>query len=315
MDLGGTVSPSRDERRERLRTLDACLDVLEDAHLRGEVEVSPWVAARVRPHVAPVALGMPIADAIEEVFTAQEPCLADARPDLATARPREAGPSSPRADEAAGRLLNEEGARDLTERIRIATRHVCILLMEAHDRRAWLALGYRSWEQYVKSEFGLSRSRSYELLDQGRVIVELQRAAGTSEFPDISAYAAGQIKHQLAEVAAHVRERAREEPAERVLEIIAEVVRDQRACLRDVRRRPEDGAGVTRLCAALDCLAAMPDAALTAGQLRERTEEMLTAAEPALLWLSDLVAELRRRARADALRERSRTGREYAVGA
>jgi hypothetical protein len=315
MDQRGTVNPNRDERRDRLRRLDACLDVLEDAHLRGEVEVSTWVAARVRAYAASVTAGMPVADAIEEVFSAQEPCLTGFRPDAAMARPRGAGPASPQVGEAAADHLNEAGARDLTERIRLATRHVCTLLMEAHDRRAWLALGYRSWEQYVKREFGLSRSRSYELLDQGQVIVELQLAAGTSEFPDISAYAAAQIKHQLAEVAAHVSERTRGQPAERVLEIISEVVQQQRKCLRNVRRRSQDGTGEARLRAALDCLAGMPDATLTAGQLRERADEMLTTAEPALLWLSDLVAELRPRARVDALRERSRAGREYAVGA
>jgi hypothetical protein len=43
------------------------------------------------------------------------------------------------------------------------------LILEAHDRRAWQALGYPTWQQYVKKEFNLSRSRSYQLLDRARV--------------------------------------------------------------------------------------------------------------------------------------------------
>jgi hypothetical protein len=310
----GAVSNNRDERRERLKRLDGCLDVLEDAHLRGEAVVSAWVAARLRSATASVTTGMSIADAIEEVFAEQEPCLTGGGPEAASApvRPRAAGPATLRVEQSLMNPLNEAGARDLTERIRTATRHVCTLLLEAHEGRAWLALGYRSWERYVRSEFGLSRSRSYELLDQGRVIVELQRAARTSAFPDVSAYAAGQIKHHLDEVAACVRERTAGQPEDRVPEIIADVVREQRACLRESRAlRPSTHASeLARLSAAIDCLAAMPDAITTAGLVREETAELLSSAEPALLWLGDLVAELRRHNRAESLR-----GREYAVGA
>src|SRR5882757_7608139 len=90
--------------------------------------------------------------------------------------------------------LEEADARDLTERIRNATQHVYMLLLEAHARRAWIALGYRSWERYVQSEFGISRSRSYQLLDQGRVTTIIQSTAGLSRPLDIHPYAAAQLK-------------------------------------------------------------------------------------------------------------------------
>ena len=43
------------------------------------------------------------------------------------------------------------------------------LLLEAHDRGAWRVLGYGTWQEYMKKEFDLSRSRSYQLLDRARV--------------------------------------------------------------------------------------------------------------------------------------------------
>jgi hypothetical protein len=315
--------------REKLRWLDGCLHVLEDDHQRGEVAVSAPVAAILRPHVAAVTAGMPIADAIELVFTEQEPYLAG-QPDLVPARGDGARPDAAAVSAPKERLtpLNEAGARALTERIRNATQHVCMLLMEAHEGHAWSALGYRTWEQYVKREFGLSRSRSYELLDQGRVISELQVAAGMSEIPDISAYAAGQIKPYLGEVTRSIRDRARRRPGEHVREIIGEVVRQQRArirALQDARRgqhltspslsirRPELG----HLCTAIECLATMPDAAGTAAQIPMETARRLSLAEPALRWLSDFVEELKRRTHADALRRRAQDtdDDDYAVGA
>src|SRR5919106_4677116 len=70
-----------------------------------------------------------------------------------------------------------EAARELTNRIKTGLEgifdqiyEVEQLLLEAHNRRAWQALGYKTWEEYVKTEFDLSRRRSYQLLDQARVI-------------------------------------------------------------------------------------------------------------------------------------------------
>jgi hypothetical protein len=42
-------------------------------------------------------------------------------------------------------------------------------LLEAHDRGAWLVLGYTTWEQYAKKEFHLSRKRSYQLAAGAKV--------------------------------------------------------------------------------------------------------------------------------------------------
>src|SRR5205085_3735221 len=74
--------------------------------------------------------------------------------------------------------MSEAEARAATERIRTATRFVCLLLLEVHEGRGWLALGYGNWERYVQSEFGMSRSRSYELLDQARGIESGREASG-----------------------------------------------------------------------------------------------------------------------------------------
>lgn len=67
-------------------------------------------------------------------------------------------------------LLAETEARALTERIRQSTHELSGLLLQAHEGEAWRALGYESWTAYIDGEFDFNRSRSYQLLDHGRVL-------------------------------------------------------------------------------------------------------------------------------------------------
>ncbi len=65
----------------------------------------------------------------------------------------------------AGVALSESQARELTERIRVTVEDVWSLLLEAHNGRAWEALGYPNWREYAQQEFDFSRSQPYRLLD------------------------------------------------------------------------------------------------------------------------------------------------------
>jgi hypothetical protein len=119
-------------------------------------------------------------------------------------------------------------ARALTERIKSATNQFCLLLLEAHERRAWVALGYGSWGEYVRSELVLSRSRSYELLDQARVIRTIQVETGTTQIPNISPYAAGQIRAHMGEITMEIRSRTADAPREHAVEVVMEIINEVR---------------------------------------------------------------------------------------
>jgi hypothetical protein len=103
------------------------------------------------------------------------------------------------------------------------------LLLEAHDRRAFAVLDYSSWEQYVQREFRLSRSRSYELLDQGRIILAVKEAAGLADAPDISAYAATQIKPYLGDVLQAVRSKVEHTAPEHMSAAVSAIIREWRS--------------------------------------------------------------------------------------
>lgn len=135
-------------------------------------------------------------------------------------------------DTATGEVVeacSTEEARDLTDRIKQHAEALWELLLEAHDRGAWRALGYSTWADYVAGEFDMSRSRSYQLLDQGRAVKAIQSATGVQDpgHVPLNSEAAQDIKPHLTDVTNDVRERVDNEPEpsnDRVQEIVNETV-------------------------------------------------------------------------------------------
>lgn len=93
--------------------------------------------------------------------------------------------------------ISKEHAQELTSRIKSAANDLWQLLTEAHEKKAYKALGYSTWAEYVKSEFDMSRGHSYRLLNQGAVIKELGKM---SPMGDISERDARKIKPHIAEI-------------------------------------------------------------------------------------------------------------------
>ena len=69
-------------------------------------------------------------------------------------------------------------ARALTERMRSTRDELWRLAVESHDRRAWDALGYPTWRDYIEAEVGVKASQAYRLLDHGRTMLALAPAEG-----------------------------------------------------------------------------------------------------------------------------------------
>lgn len=77
-----------------------------------------------------------------------------------------------------GARLNRREAEQITHQIRSSATHLWLLVCEAHDRRAWQALGYPTWREYVTVELRMSESRAYQLVDTGRVVRVAQQVLG-----------------------------------------------------------------------------------------------------------------------------------------
>jgi hypothetical protein len=74
--------------------------------------------------------------------------------------------------------MNADEARAITDRIRTALEDVWELIKQAYTRRAWVALGYTSWDTYVSSE--LDRSLLRLPREERTEIVTSLRHAGLS---------------------------------------------------------------------------------------------------------------------------------------
>jgi hypothetical protein len=79
---GHVLSPDGEDRRQRLRRLDDCLNVLEQAHEMDQTVVSDRMATALSERVPTIQAGMLIADAIEEVLRQQEPYMVQIRPEV-----------------------------------------------------------------------------------------------------------------------------------------------------------------------------------------------------------------------------------------
>jgi len=291
------------ERRGQLRQLDECLRVLEDAHDRNEAVVSAELSKELETCAPMITQGMRIADAIDLVFERQSQYL-----------PARTGTSCSAV------RLDQTAARALTERIKKTARAVSLLLLEAHERQAWLALGYHSWEQYVRHEFELSRPRSYELLDHGRLLRLVHEVTGVSGMVSIAPYKARRLKPHLAQFVPALRSRASSVPTEEMPAIVSEVIEaylphgPQTIPTPPPRRPPnagppdDDGSSwrlpphaarlsesaidIAALRGVIEYLAAMPPAPEVIDHI-SMAAEYLGDLDRALRWLDDLASEWR----------------------
>ena len=92
--------------------------------------------------------------------------LVDAQTENELAELKKAAGSSHLDDD--DRALMEEGAmtkaaaEEVTEAIKSYATATWVLVKRAHDGKAWKSLGYSTWADYVKTEFDMSASRSYQ---------------------------------------------------------------------------------------------------------------------------------------------------------
>ena len=126
-------------------------------------------------------------------------------------------------------VLSRVEARQVTEAIRATSELLYVLLARAHAGKAWRALGYRSFEQYVRAEFDMSRSRAYQILDQARVIEALEAVLPEASAPlALSESVTRDLKTLLPQVVAAIEQHIAEPTAHgKNIEDLIEEFRDQ----------------------------------------------------------------------------------------
>jgi hypothetical protein len=137
--------------------------------------------------------------------------------------------------------LDAEQARSLTDTIRNAVEVIWVLISRAHAGKAWQALGYSSWEEYVRGEFNMSRSRSYQLLDQSRVIAAIEAAVPEGTEVYVSEAAARDLKGALDEVIPEIQARTEGLEPEEAAVAVSEVIQEHRDAAKSPTAVGDDG--------------------------------------------------------------------------
>ncbi len=103
--------------------------------------------------------------------------------------------------------LTVEEAQELTEHIRSTADMLYVLVARAHAGKAHIALGYKNFEGYVKEEFGISRSRAYQFLNQSKVIAAIEAVAPEGTQLNISEAVARDLKKALNDIVPEIEAR------------------------------------------------------------------------------------------------------------
>ena len=325
IDLYPVEASERSDRTLRVQ-LDACLNVLEDANERDEGVVSRALASCVGPVVPGVVSGMSIAQAIDMVFDAQEQSM---KPPPIPQSPRGSSRRTRReprstvvalhrgATPTTSDSMTPAEARELTERIKRVADSVSLLLLEAQERQAWAALGHHTWERYVSKEFGLSRTRSYELLDHGRLVRTIEAVTGVCLAGTLPPYAARRLKPCMDRFVLELEARSAGRREDEMPALVRDVI-DAVAPRKVAPGRRRLGAGLTDqfndavaeaiatrtigsemfradpevVILVFEYLARMPPASSLVGQLRSGGLA-LPEVERVRRWLTDLAGQLR----------------------
>lgn len=131
--------------------------------------------------------------------------------------------------------LSTDEARELTEHIRSAADMLYVLINRAHAGRAWEALGYGTFADYVKAEFDISRSRAYQLINQANVVAAIEAASPDGTNVHISEATARDLRSVIGDVIPEIEDRTRDLPADEAGDVVEEIVEEYRDKARQKR--------------------------------------------------------------------------------
>lgn len=133
-------------------------------------------------------------------------------------------------------IMTKAAAQKITDTIKSAAIATYAWVKQAHDGKAWIALGYKTWVEYIKKEFDMSSSRSYQLISQANIINELEAATPDGTRIMLTEKQARDIKDDLQRITGRVREETTgltpEEASKRTTEIVDEEREAKRASLK-----------------------------------------------------------------------------------
>jgi hypothetical protein len=125
--------------------------------------------------------------------------------------------------------LDADSAREITERIKTTTNVLYMLVKRAHAGKAYIALGYDSFEKYVRAEFDFSKVYAYRLINQANFIEAIEAKLPEGAQIHVSEPVSTKLKKALPELLEEIEERVDgiEDPDEAGA-VIEDIIRERR---------------------------------------------------------------------------------------
>lgn len=130
-------------------------------------------------------------------------------------------------------VLSVSEAEELTAAIRSTVTATYILLAEAHDKKAFKAMGYETWADYVRDEFDISPQRSYQLLDLSKTIKIIEESAPDGTEVKLTEAQARDIKRELPKITERISEETEGLSADEAGALVGEIIDDSRQQMKD----------------------------------------------------------------------------------
>lgn len=141
-----------------------------------------------------------------------------------------------------GEEMNLTQAQEITNTIRAAGVAVYVLISKAHEGKAYKALGYSNFEDYVKQEFDLTRSRAYQLLDLSKTIKAIEDATPEGTEIKLTEAQARDLKRELPKITERIHEETESLDANEASEVATTIIEEERQKVKDEKEAAKDNA-------------------------------------------------------------------------
>lgn len=136
--------------------------------------------------------------------------------------------------------MTEDEATEITAAIRSTVTATYVLLYRAHEGKAYKALGYDTWKEYVAEEFDFSTQRSYQLLDLAKTVEVIESVAPEGTALSLTESQARDIKRELPKITERVQEETAGKSPEEASDIVDDIVDETRQQQKDDAKALKD---------------------------------------------------------------------------
>lgn len=124
--------------------------------------------------------------------------------------------------------MTESEAVEITAAIRSTITATYVLLYRAHEGKAYKALGYETWRDYISGEFDFSVQRSYQLLDLAKTVEVIESVTPEGTDITLTEAQARDIKRELPKITERVQEETSGKSPEDASSIVDGIIDDAR---------------------------------------------------------------------------------------